>query len=184
MIEIIKGNRKVSKWENIISKHDQTSNNNNWDCMLTEECWILEIPLDANELDLYNAHQNNTFFIPHITEELDNRYDVFWNSNETYVFGSFDEAVEFIDDYQGIYQEEVNGLNMELAEFFLVEETKFQFSDVEQLDKEFDVDFMNELEDLIASQSISMNSVLASMKLVMLSKYRQRVQEQRLSRLN
>jgi len=52
------------------------------------------------------------------------------------------------------------------------------------LDKEFDEDFMNELEELVYSKDISMDSMLTSMKLLMVDKYRQKIQEERLSRLN
>lgn len=164
--------------------YDEVTSDNWWDCHLSEECWILEIPKDLTKLDVYNVGKSDIQFIPRISEIDDQFYEIFWNSNETYVFGSFDEALDFISNYEGYYEGDVEDLHERIMESFLVEETVFQFYNLVDLDKEFDLDFMNELEDIVYSKDLNMGTVLNSMKLFMLNKYRHRIEEQRLSRLN
>lgn len=170
--------------ENIINACDGPDIGDKWDCSLKDECWILEIPQDLDDMQLFNPYQIDLFFIPKATDMKDDAYNIFWNSNETYVFDSFGEALKYIANYKGNHEKAVEELYGRILESFLVEETVAQFLNLDELDKDFDVDFMNELEELVYYKDISMNSILTSMKLFMLDKYRLGIQEQRLSRLN
>ena len=73
-------------WENIINTGDGPFMSCNWDYMLKENCWVLEIPKDSDEIKLHNPHQIDLFFIPKETDVDNDSYNIFWNSNETYVF--------------------------------------------------------------------------------------------------
>lgn len=164
--------------------NDKITHETWYDYPLHDEVCILEIPKDSSKLKLYEVYRENLNFIPSILEDEHEFHDVFWNSNETYVFDCYNCAKVFISNYDGDFKSEVNELCESIAEDELVDETIWQFSNLDELDKEYDVDFLNELEELVYSKNISMNSVLTSMKMFMLDKYRQKIQEKRLSRLN
>jgi len=185
MIEFKKGEFIMGELTDIVHfDFDEVTGDNWWDYHLSEECWILEIPKDLTKLDVYNVGKRDIHFIPRISEIDDKFYEIFWNSNETYVFRCFDEALNFISNYDGYYEGDVEDLHEKIMESFLVEETVIQFSNLEDLDKDSDVDFLNELEDFVDRTELTMDSILTSMKLFMLEKYRHRIQEQNLSRLN
>ena len=187
MIKIKKGGIQICEIYDIIGfdfDNDEITWDTWYDYPLQEEVCILEIPEDSTKLKLHEVHEENLHFIPRISDSDDEFYDVFWNSNETYVFECYQYAISFMENYEGNFKSEINELFKDKIESELVYETVRQFSNVNELAEEFDVDFMNELEDIVYSKSISMNSILNSMKLFMLDKYRFGIQEEKLSRLN
>lgn len=163
---------------------DEVTSDNWWNYQLTEECWIFQIPKDINEIQLYNAFQNGVDYIPKIKEIEFEFHDVFWNSNETFIFKCFEQAIKFMSTYDGDFKSEVEEFHKNIIDSIIVSDTVIKFSNLNDLEKEFDVDFMNELEDFVDSIELNMDSILASMKLFMLSKYRLKIQEQRQSILN
>jgi hypothetical protein len=136
---------------------DEVTSDNWWDYQLSEECWILQIPKDMKEIQIYNAFQNGNHFIPRISEIESEFHDIFWNSNETFVFKSFEQALWFTSVYEGDFKTEVREFHEKVKESILVVETILQFSNLNDLDKEFDVDFMNELEGFVNSMELNIN---------------------------
>lgn len=185
MIKFINGKYKYGNNDGIsYSIYDEILLDGWTDDELTEDCWILEIPKDISKIHLFNAKLEGIDIIPRDYDEHDENRKIFWESFETYVFGSLKKALIFIEYYDGDFKTEIEEFYESIAESVLVDETIWKFSNLDELDKEFDVDFMNELEELVYSNDISMDSILNSMKLFMLDKYRLGIQEERLSRLN
>lgn len=187
MIIIKNGEIQKCETSDVIYKDaDENANTiDNWyDYPLQNDVCILQIPKNSKELKLFEVYGGDLQYIPRVSETDYEFHDVFWNSNETYVFESYQYALNFMSNYDGDFKTEISELNKRLAESQLVDETIRQFSNLDDLAQQFDVDFMNELEDIVYSMDINMDSVLNSMKLFILDKYRSRLEEQRLSRLN
>lgn len=77
---------------------------------LAEDCWILTIPSFEDKVQLISAMNTDFNFIPNEQDSAYDNYELFWESKLTIIFSSFDQALEYIRDYDGPYLEQLEEL--------------------------------------------------------------------------
>ncbi|TXG36721.1 hypothetical protein [Seonamhaeicola maritimus] len=108
MIKFINGKYKYGNNDGIsYSIYDEILLDGWTDDELTEDCWILEIPKDISKIHLFNARIEGIEIIPRDYDDHDENRKIFWESFETYVFGSLKKALIFIKNYDGDFKTEI-----------------------------------------------------------------------------
>ena len=77
---------------------------------LTDDCWILTISGFRDEVELISGLNADFDFVPTEQDRAYDNYDMFWASELTIIFSSYDRALKFIRDYQGPYLEQLSQL--------------------------------------------------------------------------
>jgi hypothetical protein len=193
MIVFKKGELEVGNMDSMfITDYGDVTIDNFCEHQLSEECWILEVPEKEIDIQVYNAWSRDIDSIPHYDyyyeksrdEPPDEYYDVFWSSIETYVFKSFDDAMNFMEGYQGIYKMLFELLHDSAIESKIDEEATALYKDTEGISDDTDYCLLMELKRFIECKKMDNNEVLATLKMVILDSYKFSVKEKRLSRLN
>ena len=162
---------------------DDVTFDNWYNYRLTEDCCILEI-IDKDNINLFRADNYGIKYVPMESEKDNPRHEIFWNSEATMVFDCLDCAVGFMQNYKDEYEAEIKELCDEVFDSLDYDEARYQFTNLNNLADEVDVDFLNELEDIFDETDLSFDSKLSSMKLLIMNRYKLRIEELRLSRLN
>ena len=95
----------------IVPDFDEHSGDDLFQNPLSKDCWILTIPSFGNRVQLFSAMDTDFNFIPNEHDNTYDNYGLFWESKLTVIFSSFNQALEYIRDYEGPYLEQ-------LEEFF------------------------------------------------------------------
>lgn len=190
MLKFIKGEFKGGNVDDMfITGYGDVTIDDFWRHQLSEECWILEIPEEIRDIAVYNAWDRDIQYISdyhgdYDDEECDNEYDVFWNSNEAYVFKNFEDAMNFIYGYKGTYEMLVKQLYDSAIESKIDDEAMILYKNTERMSDEVDYCFLDELKRFIDFKKLDDIEMMATLKMVILDSYKVRVKEKRLSKLN
>jgi hypothetical protein len=190
MLKFIKGEFKGGNTDSMfITDCGDVTIDNFWKHQLSEECWILEVPEKVKDIGVYNAWNRGIDCIPEYEYYYDDgvnddKHDVFWNSNETYVFKSFDDAMNFMKGYKGIYKMLFEHLQVSATEWKTEKEALALYRDIERIRDDIDYCFLVKIKDLIDSHKLNNIEAMATLKMVILDSYKISIKEKRLSRLN
>lgn len=77
---------------------------------LDKDCWILILSNFEGEGRLVSAYNIDYEFVPDKHEIGHEYYNMFWESGLTVLFSSYEDALSFIRDYSGPYDEQVEEL--------------------------------------------------------------------------
>lgn len=143
-----------------------------WDHLLYDEVVVLRIPKDDKQIQIFVAFSEELEFIPRQSENDRPFHSLFWESAETYVFGDFDRAIQFMKVYEGAYQKEVKEALAQIQQQMLHEDARDCFQCTCDLGEYANPDSMNDLTEFVMEHEASMEEVLASMKLYMLDFYK------------
>jgi len=138
-------------------------------CSFTEECWMLMIPKDRDKIQLLNAYDNTDGFVP--IDANDEFYDMFWNTEMTFLFASEKSAITFMKSYDGPLSFEINEYYECVLEQIIYRETISRYECMCDLYENADKKLYKQLEKMMYNSSIGLESFLNTMKLFMLESY-------------
>jgi|GEM_PF-3348595 len=170
MIVIEKGKLTKNEHQGIINYNlDEVTTENIKGASFTEECWILMIPKDKGKIQLLNAHDNTDGFVPINTN--DEYYDMFWNTEMTFLFVSEKSAITFMKNHNGPLSSEINEYYDCVMEQIIYRETISRYECMCNLYENVDGKLYKQLEKMMYYSSINLESFLNTMKLFMLESY-------------
>ena len=74
---------------------------------ITDTCWLLTISDGGNQIRLLTADEVDFDFVPTEGEVGCDSYEFFYATNLTALFESYDEALDFMDHYHGVFKDQV-----------------------------------------------------------------------------
>ncbi|GAB5566115.1 MAG: hypothetical protein Wins2KO_31780 [Winogradskyella sp.] len=77
---------------------------------LADDCWILTVPNSRLEALLINAEEADFDFVPNEQDMAYSNYDMFWDSELTILFPSYQEALDYLVSYEGPLEEQISAL--------------------------------------------------------------------------
>ena len=68
---------------------------------LADDCWILTVANLRDEAVLVTADEVDFDFVPTEQDRAYENYDMFWDTELTILFRSYDEAIDYLSNYEG-----------------------------------------------------------------------------------
>ncbi|MGV6831062.1 MAG: hypothetical protein ACWA5P_05830 [bacterium] len=155
-----------------------------FDNLLTEDCWVLTIPRDTKEMGLFNPHDNELYLIPDELDYGNPYFELFWETDFTFLFASKEQAINFMAKYEGEHADEVRDFYNYLLERIEMEKVVSKYTCLCDLGNQVDEDLYIGLSEIIEAFELPRDIVMATIKSYILNSYREEMEQNRLSLLN
>ena len=153
------------------SENYESLNYNMYDTLLSEDCWILSFPKDNSGIRVANVCDEDICFIPSIGDIDNFDYDLFWESDITWIFSDIYELHDFALEYAGEHFESVAGIYDYIRKCLEKKEVIGRYMCTCRITEDCDNKLYNELQDLIVEKGVRPDTAFATLKMMLLNQY-------------
>jgi len=144
---------------------------NMYDEHLLESCWILYIKDYDEPIEVFSIVKKDIKSIPRHFEDDMEAHNYFWESNETLLFQSLEDILEFMECYCDDGSEELTNILQELRERKILSKAISEYECLFGIAENSDADLFREITDLISSKGMNRENVYATLKEILLHQY-------------